>query len=165
MSGTTEITTLGHSEFATPDDTSIVITRSFEAPRELVWKLWNDPVLIPRFWGPRGHVTEVLEYDLRPGGAWRIVSTLPDGARVDFHGEFVRVERPSLIEWTFGFGDVPPGPETLCLTEQDGITTMRSVSTFPSKEVRDVVLGSGMQSGATEMHDRFDELLARTAAT
>ena len=87
------------------------------------------------------------------------------GLVVDFHGEFLRVEEPSLIEWTFGFDDVPPGPETMHLIETDGgMTLMRSVSTFPSKEVRDAVLGSGMQDGASTMHDRFDELLARLRA-
>jgi uncharacterized protein YndB with AHSA1/START domain len=154
-------TTLGRTEFTTPDDTSIVITRSFDAPRELVWRLWHDPELIPEFWGPAKHRNEVKEWDLRPGGAWRILSHLAEGGTVDFHGEFVRVEAPELVEWTFGFDDVPPGPETLTFTEVDGITTATSVSTFPTKEIRDAVLDSGMQSGATEMHDRFDALLER----
>lgn len=158
-------TPLGTTEFTTPDDTSIVITRAFEAPRDLVWRLWNDPALIPEFWGPAKHRNEVMEYDLRPGGRWRIVSYLAEGGQVDFHGEFLRVEPPELVEWTFGFDDVPPGPETMTFTEQDGITTARAVSTFPTKELRDMVLQSGMQDGATEMHDRFAALLARHLAS
>ncbi len=156
---------LGRTVTTTPDDTSIVMTRSFEAPRELVFDMWTDRELVAEFWGPAKHRNEVLEWDLRPGGAWRVLTHVADGGTVDFHGEFLRVERPSLIEWTFGFDDTPPGPETLFLDEEDGITTMRTLSCYPSREIRDLVLGSGMETGAAEMHDRFAALLARRLAS
>ena len=155
---------LGTTVVSTPDDTSIVITRSFKAPRDLIFDLWNDPELIPEFWGPSTHSNVVEEWDLRPGGAWRIVSTLANGTAIDFHGEFIRVERPSLVEWPFGFNDIPPTPETLFIDEVDGITTMRSLTILPTREIRDMVLGTGMEAGAAESHDRFEVVLARHLA-
>lgn len=162
MTNTAPVTpeSLGRTTMSTPSETTIVLTRSFRAPRERVFDLWTDPKLIPEFWGPAEHSNVVAEWDFVEGGAWRIISTLAQGGAVDFHGDFIRIERPSLIEWTFGFDDTPGGPEVLFLDEVDGITTMRSVAIFPSQEVRDMVLGTGMESGAAEMHDRFEALLA-----
>lgn len=156
---------VGRTVTSLPDDRTIVMTRSFEAPRELVWDLWTDPDLIPDFWGPAEHDNTVQEWDLQVGGKWRIISKFDEGGMVDFHGEFLQIERPSLIEWTFGFDDTPPGPETLYLDEVDGVTTMRSVTVFPNKEIRDMVIGTGMEKGASEMHDRFAKLVAERLAS
>lgn len=152
---------VGRTVTTTPDDTSIVMTRSFMAPRALVFDLWTDPKLIPDFWGPAIHVNEVKVWDFRVGGKWQIMTATPDGGTVDFHGEFVWIERPAIIEWTFGFDSVPPGPETLFIDEVEGVTTMRSVSTMPSREVRDMVLQGGMEAGAAEMHDCFEAILTQ----
>jgi uncharacterized protein YndB with AHSA1/START domain len=151
---------IGATTTTVTDAHELILTRSFEAPLELVWDIWTDPNLIPNFWGPREHSNELLEWNLEPGGTWRIVTTLASGGTVDFHGEFLRIERPSLLEWTFGFDETPPLPETLYLDEQNGVTTMRSVSAYPTREILDMVLASGMEKGAAEMHDRFAELLA-----
>jgi uncharacterized protein YndB with AHSA1/START domain len=153
----------GRTVVTTPDDTSIVMTRSFEAPRELVFELWTDPDVVPSFWGPAAYTSEVVDWKLRAGGAWRIITTTDSGQKVDFHGTFVRVEQPALIEWTFGFDDVPPSPETLFIDEADGVTTLRSVSVYPDREIRDMVLGTGMEAGAAEMHDRFATVLKQQA--
>lgn len=150
---------LGHTTLTTPDDTSIVMTRSFEALRERVFDLWTDPTHIPQFWGPARNTVEIMGWDFRPNGEWSVVSTLADGGSVRFHGIFTRIERPHLVEWTFGFNDTPPSPEALFLDERDGITTMRSLQVFPTRDIRDMVLGTGMETGAAEMHDRFAQLL------
>lgn len=153
--------TQGETTLTTPTDTTLVMERHFDAPRELVWRLWNDPALIPNFWGPRDTTARVEEYALEPGGSWRIVNIMGDGREIAFLGEFHWIEQPRLISWTFGFEGMPgePGVEELHLIEQDGGTLMRTVSYFPTLEVRDSVLGSGMVKGASEMHDRFAELL------
>jgi uncharacterized protein YndB with AHSA1/START domain len=146
----------------TPSDLEIGVTRTFEAPRELVWRLWNDPERIPEFWGPRGTTARVEEYDLRPGGRWRIVNIMADGSEIGFGGEFREVDAPERIVRTFAW-DGAPGEvlETLRLDEHDGRTTISSISLFETKEQRDGMLASGMEKGATETHDRFDELLSR----
>jgi len=61
-------------------DREIVITRVFEAPRELVWRAWADPEHVAQLWGPEGFTTRVTDLDLRPGGRWRYVMVGPDGA-------------------------------------------------------------------------------------
>src|SRR5437879_5463961 len=86
------------SSFATkvslPSDTEILITREFDAPRDLVFKAMTDPNLIPRWWGPRNQTTTVDKMDVRPGGRWRFVMGAPDGTTSGFRGEYREVVAP-----------------------------------------------------------------------
>ena len=138
--------------------------RIFDAPRELVWRANTDADLIPRWWGPRGHTTRVVDLDLRPGGKWRWVSTDESGNEFAFYGEYLEVIEPERIKWTFMF-DVPGvgpqgGPETLTLEALgDGRTKMRAVGHMGSEEAIDAALATGMTAGAIETWDRLDELL------
>ncbi len=138
--------------------------RTFDAPRELVWKAHTDPDLIPRWWGPLGSTTTVAEMDLRPGGKWRYVSSTPDRDDVAFYGEFLEIVPPERIKWTFMFDveGVGPqgGPETLTLEDRGGQTLMRAVSHMGSAEIIEAALATGMTQGAIETWDRLDELLA-----
>ncbi len=81
----------------------LVFERTFDAPRELVWKAFTDPELVPRWWGPHGTTTTVDEMDVRPGGTWRYVSTAPDRDDVVFYGEYLEVTPPAGYKWTFMF--------------------------------------------------------------
>ena len=138
--------------------------RVFDAPRELVWRANTDADLIPRWWGPRGHTTRVVDLDLRPGGKWRWVSTDESGKEFAFYGEYLEVVEPERITWTFMF-DVPGvgpqgGPETLTLEDLgDGRTKMRAVGHMGSEEAVEAALATGMTAGAIETWDRLDELL------
>jgi uncharacterized protein YndB with AHSA1/START domain len=138
--------------------------RIFDAPRELVWRANTDANLIPRWWGPRGHTTRVVDLDLRPGGKWRWVSTDESGNEFAFYGEYLEVVEPERIKWTFMF-DVPGvgpqgGPETLTLEDLgDGRTKMRAVGHMGSEEAIEAALATGMTAGAIETWDRLDELL------
>lgn len=138
--------------------------RIFDAPRELVWRANTDADLIPRWWGPRGHTTRVVDLDLRPGGKWRWVSTDESGNEFAFYGEYLEVVEPERITWTFMF-DVPGvgpqgGPETLTLEDLgDGRTKMRAVGHMGSEEAVEAALATGMTAGAIETWDRLDELL------
>ena len=138
--------------------------RIFDAPRELVWRANTDADLIPRWWGPRGHTTRVVDLDLRPGGKWRWVSTDESGNEFAFYGEYLEVIEPERIKWTFMF-DVPSvgpqgGPETLTLEDLgDGRTKMRAVGHMGSEEAIEAALATGMTAGAIETWDRLDELL------
>ena len=139
--------------------------RIFDAPRELVWRANTDADLIPRWWGPRGHTTRVVDLDLRPGGKWRWVSTDESGNEFAFYGEYLEVIEPERIKWTFMF-DVPGvgpqgGPETLTLEDLgDGRTKMRAVGHMGSEEAIEAALATGMTAGAIETWDRLDALLA-----
>lgn len=69
-------------------DRAIVITRVFNAPRDLVFKAWTDPKHVAQWWGPKGFTTRVTELDLRPGGKWRYVMIDPDGTEYPVKGVF-----------------------------------------------------------------------------
>jgi uncharacterized protein YndB with AHSA1/START domain len=142
----------------------LVFERTFDAPRALVWRAFTDPDLIPRWWGPHGTTTTVEALDVRPGGAWRYVSSAPDRDDVAFFGEFLEVDPPNGFRWTFRFDveGVGPqgGPETHSFEEIDGKTFVRSVGHIGSPEGIDAALATGMVKGALETWDRLEALLA-----
>jgi uncharacterized protein YndB with AHSA1/START domain len=146
-----------------PSDREIVMTRVFAAPRELVFRAWTDPELIPHWWGWRD-TTTVATLDLRPGGAWRFVSSGPDGVEYAFRGEYREVVPPERLVYTFEFEGMPGHVlvETITLEERDGLTTLTNHSLYDSKEERDGMLES-MEPGAAESMDRLEELLATMA--
>ena len=81
----------------TPSDREIQMSRSFDAPRELVFSALIDPELVPKWWGMRNSTTVVAKLDARAGGEWRFVQTSPDGNEYGFHGEFREITPPELI--------------------------------------------------------------------
>jgi len=145
----------------TPSDREIVMTRVFDAPRDLVFEAHTSCEHLSRWWGPRRYEITSCEVDFNPGGAWRIVHRGPDGAEYGFHGEYREIVRPERIVWTFEFEGMPGhvSVETLTLEEHDGKTTFTSTSVYDSVEDRDGMLESGMESGAVETMDRLDEYL------
>jgi len=156
--GSTETTTI-YSEGG-----DLVFERTFDAPRELIWKAFTEPERIPRWWGPKGSTTTVAEMDVRPGGTWRYVSSAPDREDVVFYGEYTEVTPPSGYTWTFMFDveGVGPqgGPETFTFEDVDGKTKVTSVGHMGSPEVIEAALATGMVAGAIETWDRLEALLA-----
>jgi uncharacterized protein YndB with AHSA1/START domain len=146
----------------TPSDREIVMTRTFDAPRELVFKAFTDPELIAKWWGLRGTSTIVETMDVRPGGAWRYISRGPNGEEYAFRGEYREVVAPEKIVQTFEFEPMPGHivVDTAIFEERDGKTYFTNTSVFDTKEERDGMLNSGMEGGAAESYDRLDELLA-----
>jgi uncharacterized protein YndB with AHSA1/START domain len=146
------------------DGTDLVFERTFDAPREQVWKAFTDPELIPRWWGPHGTSTTVAEMDVRPGGRWRYISHAPDRDDVVLYGEYLEVDPPNGFKWTFMFDveGVGPqgGPETFTLEEVGGKTKVTSIGHFDSVESIDGALATGMVGGAIETWDRLEALLA-----
>jgi uncharacterized protein YndB with AHSA1/START domain len=155
-------------QVTTPSDLEIAMTRAFDAPRDLVFEVWTNPEHVRHWWGWRTSTMIVCEADVRPGGAWRYVSREADGTEVPFTGVYREVARPDRLVYTEIY-DVPPFNEgepavtTVTFDERDGRTTVVSTSLFPSKEVRDGVLQSGMEAGAAESMDRLAERLTTLA--
>lgn len=143
----------------------LVFERTFDAPRERVWQAFTDPTQIPLWWGPHGTTTTVVEMDVRPGGAWRYVSSAPDREDVAFFGEYLDIDRPEGFRWTFMFDvdGVGPmgGPETFRFEDLGGRTRVTSTGHMGSSEAIDGALASGMVKGALETWDRLAALLAR----
>jgi len=146
----------------TPSDREVVLERVFDAPRELVFDALTKPDLLRRWYGPAGWSLIGCEIDLRVGGKWRFVSRRPDGKTIGQHGVYREIVPGQRLVNTESWEDWDPG-ETLVtveLTERGGKTTLRSTALFPSKEVRDTVLKSGMEPGAAELYDKLAALLA-----
>lgn len=149
-----------------PSDLEIVMTRTFNAPREMVFKASTKPEHVAQWWGPRGFTT-VCEIDLRPGGHWRFVQRGPDGNEYAFHGVYREVVPPERLVYTFEFEGMPGhvALETVTLQEHDGKTKMTDKLLFKSVEDRNGMLQSGMESGAAETWERLDEHLTVMAFT
>ncbi len=151
----------GSAVVTLPTDLEILITRSFDAPIELVFDAWTTPDLVRRWWaGDRGEVTEAA-IDLRVGGRWRWVMVANGGFEVAFHGEFREIDRPHRVVRTEVFEAVPDAETLSTVTfEQSGsVTTMRILAAYPSQEIRDAAIASGMEGGLQAALDHLEELL------
>lgn len=143
-----------------PTDTQILITREFDAPRDLVYKAWTTPELIKRWWaGQRGEVTSV-EVDLRVGGSWRYVMVAEGGFEVGFHGEYREIVPNEKLVSTEVFEGFPDGEalDTLTLTEVDGRTTLTVLVEHSTQEHRDGHINSGMEGGMQESMDALEQV-------
>ena len=153
-------TSSGTAVVTLPTDTQILITRNFDAPKHLVYKAYTSPELIKRWWGgDRGNVT-LAEVDLRVGGQWRYVMTANEGSEVAFHGEFREIVPNERIVSTEIFEGMPEGEavSTVTLDEENGRTTLTNLSEYPSKEIRDAVINSGMEGGMQESMDHLEQV-------
>lgn len=148
---------------AEPGSFEIVMTRTYDAPRELVFKVSTDPDLIPQWWGP-GYLTTVVDrMEVREGGRWRYVQTDPEGNEYAFHGVYHSIEAPERIVWTFEWEGMPGHVilESYTFEEVGGKTKVTTQSVFQSVEDRDGMLASGMEEGSVELMDRMEALLAQ----
>ncbi|WP_437674527.1 SRPBCC family protein [Sorangium sp. So ce131] len=148
----------------TPSEQEICITRLFDAPRHLVFEAMTKPEHVKRWWGclSEGYSVPVCEIDLRPGGAWRFVNRFP-GGEAAFHGEYREITPPSRLVYTEIFEQFPDtlSVVTSVLTEEGSKTRLTVTTQYPSVEVRDAVLASGMEEGAGLSYDRLEELVAK----
>ena len=144
---------------AASGEREIVLTRGFDAPRELVFDALSKPEHIRRWWGSCGDMT-TCDIDFRVGGLWRFVVNGPRGED-GFRGEFREIEAPTRIVQTFEWEGMPGhiSVETLSLVESEGRTTMTVHCLFDSAEDRDGMLESGMEEGAGESYDSLEKLL------
>jgi uncharacterized protein YndB with AHSA1/START domain len=146
----------------TPSDREIRLTRLFDAPRALVFEAMHTPEHVKQWWGclAEGYSVPVCEIDLRPGGAWRFVNRLPNGKEVAFHGVYREIARPERVVNTEIFEEYPDVESvvTTILAEEKGKTRLTVTAAYPSVEVRDMVLKSGMDRGAALSYDRLEEV-------
>lgn len=143
-----------------PSDTEITMTRTFDAPRHLVWAAVTQPQHVKRWWG-RGNELDVT-LDFRPGGSYRFVEHAEDGNEYAFRGEIREIVPEERVVQTFEFEGMPGhiAVETMTLEDKDGKTVLTSTSSFSNKEDRDGMLSSGMEAGANQSYDALDALLA-----
>lgn len=155
----------GTLKVSTPTDREIVLTRVFDAPRELVFDAFTQPELLKLWFGPRGWSLVVCEVDLKVGGGFRFILRGPDGREMGMHGIWREISPPERTIHMESFDDYPGESQvTGVFTEQAGKTTLTATVLYPSQEVRDIVLKSGMEHGAAESYDKLAELLASAEA-
>ncbi|MEX3754719.1 SRPBCC family protein [Mycobacteroides abscessus] len=155
----------GSATVVLPSDTTILITRSFDAPAALIFRALTEPELVTRWWGFEDAQWEVCEIDLRVSGTWRYVVRQPcesePGREVAFHGEYRELDPPHRLVSTEVFEGVPEGEAVVSTTldEVDGVTTMRVLVQHTCKEHRDGHVESGMEVGMQVSYNRIEDLL------
>ena len=146
------------------DEPLIIMSRTFDAPLDLLWMVWTKPEHVAYWWGPRED-NEIVEYDVRTGGKWRIVSSMTDGDKVTFFGTYLEVIDKAMIRNTFVvegmFEEDDRFYEEHHFDERDGKVFYRSVSKLENFEQRQGVIDSGMEWGANASMAKVDEILAR----
>jgi uncharacterized protein YndB with AHSA1/START domain len=150
----------------TPSDREIAMARTFNAPRELVFKAWTTPDLLKRWlYGPEDWRLMDCEIDLKVGGAIRWVWRHQDGESMELRGVYREIIPPDKLVFTEIFDDNWTGGETLVtitFVESGGKTTVTQSILYVSKAARDGALKSGMEEGMAVGYDRLEKLLIQS---
>lgn len=156
---------------APPGETTITLSRTFKAPRALVWKAMTEREHIVRWWGLKNSKVRVLEFDFRIGGGWRFEQEYggsePGTPNMVFYGKYREIVPIAKVSNTFGIEGMYADDglvETVSLDEKDGVTHYRSVSQFLDVASRDGMVASGMEYGARESLNQLEDLLGELSA-
>jgi uncharacterized protein YndB with AHSA1/START domain len=150
----------------TPSELEVMLTRTFDAPRHLVYEAWTKPELLRRWLGREGDELNVCDVDLRVGGSYRFVWLMREGGEMGMGGVYREIVPNERIVATENFDppyDDAMGGEavtTMVFLEQGARTTLIATTLYKSKEARDGAVATGMAEGAAETYDRLEELLA-----
>ena len=163
-----QVKDVGKLQISTPSDRELAMTRVFDAPRSMVFDSWTKPELLKRWLGVFGGWTfAVCEVDLRVGGKYRFVWRGKDGNEMAMGGVYREIVRPERIVCTEKFDDPwyeGDAIDTTTFVERAGKTTMTTTVLYGSKEIRDAVLKSPMESGVAKSYDKLAEVLAAMPA-
>lgn len=148
-------------------DREIVVSRLLDAPRELVFRMFTDPIHLAQWWGPHGYTNPVCELDVRPGGTWRNVMRASSGAEFPTLFVYREIVEPERIVYHNGgvAGAVPPSLVTITFQEQGAQTLLTVQSLFSSTADRDNVQQLGHAVGMTQSFERLETVLAAAQRT
>jgi uncharacterized protein YndB with AHSA1/START domain len=157
----------GTSAAVNTEDREIVLTRVFDAPRELVWKAWTDPQQVVQWWGPKGFTTTIHMMEVKPGGVWRHTMHGPDGTDYPNKCVFIEVVKLERIVYSHSGGKKgDPGAQfevTWTFQAQGNKTKLTLRMVFPSAAAREnVVKTYGAMEGGKQTLERLSEHLAKT---
>jgi uncharacterized protein YndB with AHSA1/START domain len=146
-------------------DREIVLSRLFDAPREVVWEAWTDPEQVVKWWGPRGFTTTIAKMDVRPGGEWRHTMHGPDGTDYPNRSRFLEVVKPERLVYAHAGGTKGrPGVQfqsTWTFEARGAKTRLTLRMVFPTAQARDVIVKEyGAVEGGKETLGRLAEHLA-----
>jgi uncharacterized protein YndB with AHSA1/START domain len=156
------VATSGTANLTLPSDTEILITREFDAPARLVYQAYTTPELVRQWWHAKRGEVHLAEIDLRVGGKWRYTMDAC-GVDVAFHGEFQEIVPNERLVTTEVYEGIPDAEEhaaldTVTFAEVDGRTTLTILMQMKSKQDRDAVIESGMESGLQDALDLLERL-------
>jgi uncharacterized protein YndB with AHSA1/START domain len=164
------VTSSGKAVVTLPAETQILIVREFDAPKHLLYRAYTEPDLIKQWWSGQRGVVVSAEVDLRVGGNWRYVMTANEGFEVAFHGTFREIVPNERLVTTEVFEGAPVENEEqdaamnfITFEETDGRTTLTTLVECHTREVRDIIIESGMEGGMQEAMDRLEQV-ARSLA-
>lgn len=154
-----------------PSDTQILVTRDFDAPARLIFKAYTTPELVKRWWHANRGTCTTTDIDLRVGGKWRWVMVTDGGFEVAFHGEYREIVPNERLVYTEVYEGAPlaaDGSEeaavnTLTFAEKDGRTTLTTLTETRTKEVRDMIINSGMEAGMQDALDLLEQVASSLA--
>lgn len=144
-------------EASLPSDREIVVSRRFNAPRELVWAAWTHPEHIGNWWGPDGFTTTTEKMELRPGGEWRFVMHAPNGMNFQNYVQYSEVVEPERLVYLHGEDEERIDFEvTVTFVERDGATEVTLRQVYETAEARDRAIEEvGAIEGGKQTLDRL----------
>jgi uncharacterized protein YndB with AHSA1/START domain len=153
-----------------PSNSEVTITRTFDAPRALVWQAWTDPKHIMQWWGPAGFNNETCESDLRIGGRFQLEMRAPDGNVYPCIGTFREIVKPERIVYEgeaaeghpCGAGIPPRAVVTISFAEQQGKTRLTLHTRFASAERKEAAAAARFVVSWEEAMGRLDDFLTQT---
>jgi uncharacterized protein YndB with AHSA1/START domain len=155
----------GSAVITQPSDTEILITRTFDAPAELLFKAYTTPDLVKQWWGFKTSEWLACDVDLRVGGRWRYV-VRDEGMEVGFHGEYRELDPPHRLVCTEVYEGAPipdpdeaPAVNVITFDEVDGVTTLNLLVQCVDREQRDAIIESGMEGGLQVSYDQLEDLV------
>lgn len=164
MSEHTKDAPMGETSMVLQGECEIVISRTFAAPARIVFDAWTRADLVARWWAPRSLGVSIVECtaDVRVGGTYRYVIRQGEHEPMGFSGRYLEIDRPARIVYTHAFEPMAHLGEavvTVTFDEREGRTVLRSVERYPSVEVRDGVIASGMEAGMRDTMNQLDALV------
>jgi uncharacterized protein YndB with AHSA1/START domain len=163
------VTTMNETDMRLQGDREIVISRTFNAPARIVFDAVTKPELVKRWWAPKSHCVTLVkcDIDLRVGGKYRYVMQQDKGPELAFSGTYSEVTPPTRVAYEEIFEPMAAAGAvkvTVTFEEEDGKTRMVMHSLYPSPQVRDGILATGMEHGMRESMDQLDALVASLVA-
>jgi uncharacterized protein YndB with AHSA1/START domain len=150
----------GTATVTLPSDLEILITRTFDAPADVIFRAWTTPEYVRQWWSDDANPVVACDIDLRVGGGWRYVTRTVDGTELGWHGTYREIDAPGRLVATEVFEGFPDAEavNTMTLTEAGGTTTLAVTVRHTSKEHRDGHVESGMETGMQLALDRVEDL-------
>ena len=150
----------------------LIVERVFDAPRDIVWKAWTDPVELAKWWGPRGWATTNYKLELKPGGVWHYCMRGPDSVESWGKGVYREILAPERLVYFDVFSDaegttneaMPGMLITLEFADLGGKTKITSTAELGSAEQLDAIIAMGVVQGLSETWDRLQELVSVASA-